>query len=124
LADSEIKVIEEYLNSQSDSVLLVDETHSFLYDNKPLISRFKNPQFAHLSIYSGDKFCFWDNLGITWAIGSPQLVKILLMYQQAMVFCPTTPLVHAFNLLFEKFIQDESFEKQHLDHIRYGLLSN
>lgn len=112
LTDSDIEVLEQYLNSKEEAILLVDETFSFLYDVPPLISRFKSPKFSHLSFYSSDKFCFWDNLGLAWGIGTTQLVKILLMYQQTMVFCPTTPLVHAFAELFRKFNTESAFKEE------------
>lgn len=117
-SDSDIEALERHLNSREEAVLLVDETYSFLYDAPPLVSRFKAPQFSHLSFYSADKLCFWDDLGVTWAVGTAELVQILGMYQQTMVYCPITPLVYAFAALFAEFNSNPDCAREFFGQVR------
>lgn len=105
----EIRELNGILEMLVDPILVIDETYRFLYpESQPLISFIDNKNVKHLTIHSGDKFAFWDQFNLAWGIGSPDLIKILTMYQQSMVFCPPTPQVHAMSYLFKYFLESSN----------------
>lgn len=59
-----------------------------------------------------------DNMNLSWAFGSPDLVQIITQYQQNTAFCPSTPFIYAINNIFESFNTNEMFEDEFMKDVR------